>query len=184
MKSSVVLEKYLQEARIKLAEYELGYVIAWEQEPNNYIAVRYFADREKLLASSAPRVFDAPMTLSPCAEGTPNIYSVRLEPDIDHSVIDIGGHYFRHCQIDRQQRRTLTNFTHWTTAPRPAVDNATVQWGVQGNIGDRDAFSLDDNEVVELIEGQFVFGDFGSWRVYLYDFATGGKEYRVHESVV
>ncbi|KAJ6587682.1 hypothetical protein DFH09DRAFT_1307891 [Mycena vulgaris] len=109
-----------------------GYVVALEQDPNNHITVRYFADRDKLLAGSAARV-------------------VRLEPDIDHSVLDIGGYYFRDCQIDRQQRGTLTNFTHWTTAPRPPVDNAIVQWRVQGNIGDRDALSLDDNDVVELI---------------------------------
>ncbi|KAK7018208.1 hypothetical protein R3P38DRAFT_2981755 [Favolaschia claudopus] len=153
-----------------------GYVVAWEQEPNNHIAVRYYPDRAHLLAGTATKSFDAPMTLSTCAEGTPSIYSIQLNPDIEHSVIDIGGHYFRDCQVDRQQRGKLVNFSSWTTAPRPEVDAAVEVFGVQGNIGDRDALELDDGSLVQLNEGQFTFGDFGSWRVYLYDFGSGNAE--------
>ncbi|KAJ7849214.1 hypothetical protein B0H14DRAFT_2765747 [Mycena olivaceomarginata] len=155
-----------------------GYVVAWEQEPANHIAVRYFPDRAHLLAANATRAFDVPQTLSPCAEGTPSIYAVELRPDIDHSFIDIGGHYFRDCKVDRQQRGTLTDFTRWVTEPKPDVDAAIKTWGVTGNIGDRDpllGFGVDEGERFrfQLIEGQFTFDDFGSWRTYLYDFSTG-----------
>ncbi|KAJ7823452.1 hypothetical protein B0H13DRAFT_2445704 [Mycena leptocephala] len=152
-----------------------SYVMAWEQDPNNHIAVRYFPDRKHLLAASPTRSFDAPMTLSSCAEGTPSIYSVKLSPDIDHSFIDIGGHYFRNCEVDRQQRGNLTNFKTWVTSPRPNVDNAILFWGVQGNIGDRDPVTFGGFNF-QLMEGQFTFGDFGSFRTFLYDFATGNAD--------
>ncbi|KAJ6549560.1 hypothetical protein DFH09DRAFT_1169030 [Mycena vulgaris] len=145
-----------------------SYVMAWEQDPNNHIAVRYFANRASLLAANPTRSFDTPMTLSACAEGTPNIYSVKLNPDIDHSLIDISGHHFR----DRQQRGNLANFNHWLTSPRPDVDNAVLFWGVHGNIGDRDAFAFDGFQ----FQGQGTFGDFGSFRTFLYDFSTGNAD--------
>ncbi|KAJ6552998.1 hypothetical protein B0H19DRAFT_1263424 [Mycena capillaripes] len=148
-----------------------SYVMAWEQDPNNHIAVRYFPDRKHLLAATPTRSFDAPMTLSTCAEGTPNIYSVQLSPDIDHSVIDIGGHYFRNCEVDRQQRGTLKNFNHWVTAPRLDVDNAILFWGVQGNIGDRDPVVF-DGFTFQLMEGMFSKGDFGSFRAFFTAFAN------------
>ncbi|KAJ7219653.1 hypothetical protein C8J57DRAFT_1394178 [Mycena rebaudengoi] len=152
-----------------------SYVMAWEQDPDNHIAVRYFANRASLLAANPTRSFDTPMTLSACAEGTPNIYSVKLKPDIDHSFIDIGGHYFRDCQADRQQRGNLTNFNHWVTSSRPDVDNAILFWGVQGNIGDRDAVTFGGFQF-QLMEGQSTFGDFGSFRTFLYDFSTGNAD--------
>ncbi|KAJ6549515.1 hypothetical protein DFH09DRAFT_1168990 [Mycena vulgaris] len=147
------------------------YVMAWEQDPNNHIAVRYFANRASLLAANPTRSFDTPMTLSACAEGTPNIYSVKLNPDIGHSFIDIGGHYF----WDRQQRGNLANFNHWVTSPRPDVDDAVLFWGVHGNIGDRDAVAFDGFQF-QLMEGQGTFGDFGSFRTFLYEFSTGNAD--------
>ncbi|KAJ7660121.1 hypothetical protein DFH06DRAFT_1401424 [Mycena polygramma] len=152
-----------------------SYVMAWEQDPANHIAVRYFPDRQHLLSAVPTRSFDAPMTLSSCAEGTPSIYSVTLSPDIDHSSIDIGGHYYRDCTVDRQQRGNLTNFAHWVTAPQPAVDSALLHWGVRGNIGDRDPVVF-NKFTFQLMEGMFVEGDFGSWRTFLYDFATGNAD--------
>jgi hypothetical protein len=76
-------------------------VLAWEQEQpgggNNHLAFRYFASRTALLAGQVARSFDAPRQLSACPEGTPNIYGITLSPDIDHSTIDIGGHYWWNC---------------------------------------------------------------------------------------
>jgi hypothetical protein len=155
-----------------IANGRKGYVVAWEQDPNNHLAFRYFATREDLLAGIATRSFDAPQTLSPCAEGTPSIYSVELRPDIDNSVIDVGGHYFRLCDVDRQQRGTLTNFNTWVTTPQPQVDAPLEAAGVRGNIGDRDDFTYHGQDYL-LIEGQFVKGDFGTWRTFLYEFRTG-----------
>ncbi|KAF7350652.1 hypothetical protein MSAN_01625600 [Mycena sanguinolenta] len=156
-----------------------GYVVAWEQEPANHIAVRYFPDRHHLLTGNATRAFNAPQTLSRCAEGTPSIHAVELHPDIDQSVIHIGGHYFRDCRVDRQQRGTLTNFTTWVADPRPDLDAAIEAWGVAGNIGGRDPLltSVEDGETrFQLMEGQHTFGDFGSWRVYLHDSSTRTAE--------
>ena len=55
--------------------------------------------------------FDIPQTLSPCAEGTPNIFSVT------DNVIDIGFHFYDNCIVDRQARGTLTDFNVWQAAP-------------------------------------------------------------------
>ncbi|MFJ2828513.1 hypothetical protein ACIPC1_13170 [Streptomyces sp. NPDC087263] len=152
-----------------------GYVMAWEQDPNNHIAVRYYPDRAHLLSGSATKSYDAPRTLSSCAEGTPNIYSVTLTPDIDHSVIDIGGHYYANCDVDRQQRATLTNFSSWSTSAQSNFDNALLYWGVKGNIGDRDALTFRGYQL-GLIEGQYTKNDFRSWRTFVYDYATGNAD--------
>jgi hypothetical protein len=149
-----------------------GYVVAWEQDPDNHLAFRYFRNRADLLSGRIARSFDAPQTLSDCAEGTPNIYSVELNGGINRSVIDIGAHYFRDCDVDRQQRGTLTNFRTWQATPQPQVDAPLVAAGVAGNIGDRDDFT-DRGRDYLLIEGQFTKGDFGTWRTFLYDAATG-----------
>ncbi|MFJ3220081.1 hypothetical protein ACIPLC_29705 [Kitasatospora sp. NPDC086801] len=152
-----------------------GYVVAWEQDPNNHVAVRYYANRVNLLAASASRQFDAPRTLSRCAEGTPNIYSVTLGPDIDHSTIDIGGHYYANCDVDRQMRATLTNFSSWSASTQPNFDNALLYWNVRGNIGDRDSLSF-KGFPFGLIEGQYEKGKFESWRTFIYDYTTGNAD--------
>ncbi|WPB73795.1 hypothetical protein KYC5002_32750 [Archangium violaceum] len=152
-----------------------AYVIAWEQEPNNHLAFRYYANRTDLFNGVAARSFDAPRTLSSCAEGTPNIYSVTLSPDIDHSVIDVGAHYYWNCDRDRQQRGRLTNFRSWTTSAQGLVDNALLHWGVGGNIGDRDAMAYKGFSY-GLMEGQYTKNDFGSWRSFIYDYQTGNAE--------
>jgi hypothetical protein len=156
-----------------------GFVLAWEQEQpgggNNHLAFRYFASRTALLAGQVAKSFDAPRRLSTCAEGTPNIYKITLSPDIEHSTIDIGGHYWWNCDRDRQQRGRLTNFNSWTTAAQPNYDNALLYWGVGGNIGDRDQVSFRGYSF-GLIEGQYTKGDFGSWRTFVYDYQTGNAD--------
>jgi hypothetical protein len=152
-----------------------GYLAAWEQDPSNHIAVHYYPNRTALLQGRATRSFQAPRTLSSCAEGTPNIYSVRLAPDIDHSVIDIGGHYYAGCAVDRQMRATLTDFRAWSAAKQDRVDNAMLHWGVRGNIGDRDDITF-RGFPYGLFEGQYTNGDFGSWRPFLYDYSTGNAD--------
>jgi hypothetical protein len=152
-----------------------GFVVAWEQEPSNHLAFRYFRQREDLLGGRPARAFDAPLTLSRCAEGTPNIYSVRLSPDIDHSTIDVGGHYYRNCDLDRQQRGTLTDFRSWQAKAQPTFDDALLYWHVAGNIGDRDEFTFQTFRY-GLIEGQYTRGDFASWRCFVYDYQTGNAD--------
>ncbi|MBP2471598.1 hypothetical protein JOF53_000470 [Crossiella equi] len=152
-----------------------AYLVAWEQDPANHIALQYFATRADLLAARPFRTFHAPRRLSTCAEGTPNIYAVQLSPDIDHSTIDLGGHYYANCQVDRQLRATLTNFRTWTTAPQPKVDDAMLHWGVRGNIGDRDNLTFRGFPYT-FFEGQYTPGDFGSWRPFLFDQSTGNAD--------
>jgi hypothetical protein len=152
-----------------------GFVVAWEQEPSNHLAFRYYRDRAALLSATATRTLDAPRTFSDCAEGTPNIYSVTLSPDIDHSTIDTGAHYFANCDVDRQQRGQLTNFRTWRASKQDVADNALLYWGVKGNIGDRDALQF-RGFTYGLVEGQYVKGDFGSWRPFLYDHQTGNAD--------
>lgn len=148
-----------------------GYLVAWEQEPRNHIALRYFADRAALVGGAPLRSFDARRTLSRCAEGTPNIYAVRLNPDIDHSVIELGGHYWWRCDRDRQLRATLTGFSRWKAAPQSEFDAALLRWGVGGNIGGRDPLEFSGHSYA-LVEAQHVKGDFGSWRTYVYEYET------------
>ncbi|MFC8723016.1 sialidase family protein [Kitasatospora sp. NPDC057198] len=152
-----------------------GYLMAWEQDPANHLALRYFPSRADLFAGTFTRQYDAKRSLSSCAEGTPNIYSVRLAPDIDHSVIELGGHYFSNCDVDRQMRAVLTDFSSWSAVKQNEFDNALLYWGVRGNIGDRDAVQFRGFPYA-LIEGQYTKNDFGSWRTFLYDYQTGNAD--------
>jgi hypothetical protein len=153
-----------------------GYLVAWEQDPDSHIALRYFPDRHTLFGGPPLREFNARRrTLSRCAEGTPNVYSVLLNPDIDHSVITLGGHYWWRCDRDRQLMATLTNFKRWHVVRRPELDDALLRWSVGGNIGGRDPISFFDHSYA-VIEAQHVKGDFGSWRTYVYDYAAREAE--------
>lgn len=146
-----------------------GFVMAWEQEPNNHLKFVYFRNWTDLKNGVVSKSFDAPRTLSSCAEGTPNLYyasSTRL---------DVGHHYYSNCDVDREARGTLTNFNSWTTAKQPRFDNAILHWGVKGNIGDRDAVVFNGYNF-GVIEGQGAKGDFGTWRTYLYDYQTGNAD--------
>ncbi|MCX4975901.1 hypothetical protein [Streptomyces sp. NBC_00620] len=143
-----------------------GYVLAYEKDPDNHIAVRGYVDLEALLAGKAARAYDAPRTLSRCAEGTPDITSVH------DGTVELTGHYRARCDTDRQLRATLRDFTTWHAEPDQRLDRALEAWGTSGNIGDRSSLELGGGELV-LIEGQRRREDFGSWRTYAYDPATG-----------
>lgn len=143
-----------------------GYVLAYEKDPKNHIAVRAYTDRDALLDGRAARAFDAPRTLSRCAEGTPSITVVRGE------TIELTGHYRADCDTDRQLRATLTGFRDWHATPDRRLDRALQRWGNGGNLGDRAPVELDGRRVL-LVEGQRWRGDFGSWRTYAYDPESG-----------
>jgi hypothetical protein len=147
------------------------------------VRVRHYASLSALYAASPDRTYTAARTLSKCNEGTPNIYSVKLSPDIDHSVIDVGMHYHNNCDTDRQARGTLTNFTSWTAITQPTISNALIAAAtaagqtVNGNIGDRDSlvyggtqYNIHEVQYVKGSTGQN--GSFASWRPYLYDWST------------
>jgi hypothetical protein len=155
-----------------------GFLVALEAGgggPPPWLRFLHYADADHLLTGRADRSFDAPHTLVPRgrhAEGTPNIYAVRLAPDLDHSEIDVGFHYFRRGRVDRQGRGTLSGFTHWRTRRESTLDAALERLGTAGNIGGRDRFSWDGRPYL-LIEGQLERGVWESWRTFLYDESAG-----------
>ncbi|MBW5424865.1 hypothetical protein GKQ77_25410 [Streptomyces sp. BG9H] len=143
-----------------------GYALAYEKDPRNHIAVRAYRNLAALLDGRAHRAFDAPLTLSRCAEGTPGITSVR------GATIHLTGHYLADCDTDRQLRATLTGFRRWHAEPDRRLDHAVRAWGTGGNIGDRAPVDLGGERVV-LVEGQGRRSDFGSWGTYAYDPGSG-----------
>ena len=146
-----------------------GYVVAWEQEPSNHLKVAYYSDLANLFTSNAAATYDIDRTLSDCAEGTPNIYYAS------NAEINIGFHYFQNCTVDRQARGILSNFNSWNCETLSNFDNSLLYWGVAGNIGDRDAFVYDGYDF-GVIEGQYINGDFGSWRSFIFDYQTNNAE--------
>jgi hypothetical protein len=145
------------------------------------LRIRHWTSLEALLAGRPAREFLAPRTLSACNEGTPSIRRIDLDTDLDTSRIELGFHYHRDCQVDRQALGTLTGFRAWYAARYPGLDAAieraaaAVGEQVRGNIGDRDHLRYLDKDF-DLVEAQGRRGDFASWRVYLYDRATGAAE--------
>lgn len=144
-----------------------GYVVAWEQGPANYLKFEHYPDWPALRDSVPDRTFEAPRTLTPCSEGTPNVYVVT------ESTVEVGFHYHWNCDVDRQARGTLTEWSLWNAEREPALDAAILAHGIQGNVGDRDGVLTFKTRQFTIIEGQFAPGDFDSWRVFLYDHLTG-----------
>ncbi|UJR25089.1 hypothetical protein I4U23_006450 [Adineta vaga] len=149
-----------------------GYIIAWEQEPNNHIQFSFYSTWLDLQSGISSKNYSVPRTLSRCAEGTPNIYG---QPTL--SNIDVGFHFYDNCVVDRQARATLKNFNIWVQIRKqPNVDNALLHYGVQGNIGDRDSLSDFDGYAFTTIEGQYKSHDFGTWRTFVFDPQTGNAD--------
>jgi hypothetical protein len=146
-----------------------GFVLAWEQEPGNHVRLAYFASRADLFAGAPTQTADAPMVFSPCANGTPNLYSAS------RTRVDFGFHYFSNCDVDRQARAT-TDWSSFDAHPQPQLDNALLYWGATANIGGRDGDLSFDGFRFDIIEGQSIKHDFGSWRSFVYDPQTGNAE--------
>lgn len=146
-----------------------GYVVAYEKDPRNHIAVRGYAGLRALLAGRAAHAYDAPRTLSRCAEGTPAITAVR------GATVRLTGHYRADCDTDRQLVATLRHYRTWHAAPDRRLDRAVEAHGVEGNIGDRDPVRLAGRRLL-LVEGQRRRDDFASWSTYAYDPTNGRAE--------
>ena len=146
------------------------------------LRLRHYPGLDALLAGTFDRERTLARTLSPCNEGTPTVVAASLSPDIDHSTIGIDFHYHRNCDIDRQARGTLTDFSLWNAETETAADHALTTaaaiqgHAVKGNIGDRDTFAHGGTRYA-LHEIQYTKNDFGSWRLYLRDLETGIAEY-------
>ncbi|WP_030381924.1 MULTISPECIES: hypothetical protein [unclassified Streptomyces] len=145
------------------------WVLAYEKDPDNHLELRSYPGLSALLTGRPERAFDAPRTLSRCAEGTPDITAVR------GGTVELTGHYRAHCRTDRQLTAVLHGFRDWRTHPDQRLDHAVRACGPRGNIGDRSFLRLAGQDLV-LIEGQLRAHDFGSWRLYGYDPRLGRAE--------
>jgi len=151
------------------------------------IRLRYYASLARLLTGRSSREFTVPLTLSRYAEGTPDIESAALRPDLAHSRILLGFHYFTDVNgdlfpdVDRQATGVLTNFATWKAQRALSLDRSFLTLNElhdgfdsppAGNIGDRDGVDVDGARLY-VHEAQYVPGDFGSWRLFLRDPAAG-----------
>ena len=151
-----------------------GYVVAWEQEPDNHLAFAWYPSWDDLLAARPSKAFEAEQQLSDCAEGTPNLTSASS------TAVAFGFHYFADCDLDREARGTM-DWRHWSATKRPELDRAVLADDVTGGIGDRDLIRFRDQEFT-LLEAMTVRDDWSTWKVYLVDeyrskplaFATDG----------
>jgi hypothetical protein len=145
------------------------------------LRIRHWTSLDALLAGRPAHEFLAPRTLSACNEGTPSIRQISLDADVGASRIELGFHYHRDCQVDRQALGTLSSFRTWSAARYPqldaAIEHAAAAVGeqVRGNIGDRDHLRYLDKDY-DLVEAQGRRGDFATWRVYLYERAARTAE--------
>jgi hypothetical protein len=144
-----------------------GYVVGWEQSPNNHLRFAYYETWADLLSAHAAKTLDAPRRLSSCAEGTPSLYAASS------TWLEVGFHYYRGCTHDRQARGT-SDWTSWSPARQPALDHAIEALGGQGGIGDRDTLTFDEVDFT-IVEAQLVNEDWATWRVFLLD-ETGAAE--------
>jgi hypothetical protein len=157
-----------------------GFLVAYEKDGSgttcrgsgSCLAFEHYPNRAALLGNQPGRTVTVNRTLSPCNEGTPNIYAATLDPDIGHSIINVGFHYFRNCDVDRQAIGTLTNFSSWKVQADTNLNNRFASLGtINGNVGDRDAFVYKGRSY-SLVEAQSTKNRFDTWRPYLFDRAA------------
>jgi len=158
----VVLDHSAAQPTIKTAG--TGFVVVTETDGDNHLRFYYYDSWQGLLNASPSRTYDAPRTLSPCAEGTPNIYAG------DNTRVEVGFHYWSQCDLGRQARG-VTDWSSWSAAPEPALDNAIIAYGIAG-VGDRDGQLTFRGYQFAVIEGEGVRNQWDSWRVFLYDYQT------------
>lgn len=159
-----------------------GYLTAVEfntqQGSGGMLRFRHYPDLDALMAGEFDRDRTVPRTLSACNEGTPHFSAVEWGPGIDGSIIEVGFHYQRRCDVDRQAVGVLSGFDHWDARPdrecdrRIATAATTRHRRVRGNIGGRDSVHV-DGVAQTVYEVQHRKNDFGSWRVYLEDQISG-----------
>ncbi|MEA2677583.1 MAG: hypothetical protein QOJ81_1724 [Chloroflexota bacterium] len=142
-----------------------GYVVAWEQDPDNHLFFAYYPTEADLLDGRPTRTFEPPRQLSTCAEGTPSLYSASS------ASLDVAFHYYRDCLVDRQARGS-TDWTNWSSHAVPELDAAMEWHGVEGGIGDRDGpFEFRGYQFM-LFESMRTPEHWETFRLFLYDVAS------------
>lgn len=141
-----------------------GYVVAWEQEPDNHLAFAWYPTWDDLLAARPSKTFEAQQQLSDCAEGTPSLTAASSRR------VDFGFHYFADCDLDREARGRM-DWSDWSADKRTDLDAWVLAHGVTGGIGDRDTLRFRGQEFM-LVEAMTVRDDWSTWKVYLVDGAV------------
>jgi hypothetical protein len=151
-----------------------GYVVAWEQEPDNHLAFAWYRSWDDLLTGRRSKSFEAQQRLSDCAEGTPNLIAASS------AAVEFGFHYYADCDLDREARGT-TDWTDWSAEKLTDLDASVLANDVAGGIGDRDILRFRGRQFM-LVEAMSVRDDWSTWKVYLVEdtvatplsFATDG----------
>ena len=155
-----------------------GFLVAFEKHNNGgSVKINYYKNLNDLYTGTISKSYNAVRTIGKVNEGTPNIYSATLNPDIDHSTIDIGFHYqsakSAQCSEgpDRQARGTLTNFNSWSATTQPDIDNAIIPLITPcTNIGDRDGLNFNGiSYSIHEAGGGPALANFDKWRIFLYN---------------
>ena len=166
-----------------------SYLVMYENNPSAYdtsrngdpnFRIRHYTSYSNLAAGSSDRQFDFDNTLSSthCAEGTPSFRKiVSYSGGADNSVIEIGFHYCNRDSsgkisatngvLDSAARGTLTNFRLWRNQDFTALNAAMHNSGV-AQVGQMSIFQFRGNTYT-LLEGQTIFGDFGSFKLFIYN---------------
>lgn len=138
-----------------------GYVVAWEQEPDNHLAFAWYRSWDDLLTARRSKWFEAEQRLSDCAEGTPNLIAASS------TAVEFGFHYFAGCDLDREASGKM-DWSEWSAEKRTDLDAVVLANDVAGGIGDRDTFRFRGSEFM-LIEAMSVPDDWSTWKIYLVD---------------
>jgi len=142
-----------------------GWVLAWEKDgpDGNFIHLAAFDSTADLRANRPAKSVNLPKQFSRSAEGTPNIRRVIFDGDWSRSQIDLGFHFWRHSDVDRQAFGWVSGFEKMTYCGIDRI-NESLEATYQGNIGDRDEFEV-GRRTYRVLEAQYKKGDWGSWRI-------------------
>lgn len=152
-------------------------ILAVEGQSPSHLRFYYWTTVTGMIGTAAPyRVFDAPTTLTSCAEGTPDVRAVSYKSAsstiTNGSTITVGLHYYANCDTDREAVGTLSDFNSWSTSAAPTVDQQLLNAGASGKHGDRDTFVYQGRRWT-LYEGAVTAASaMGDWREFL---STGTK---------
>lgn len=151
-----------------LKEVDGKWLLAYEKDGanGNWIRLRAYDSSTDLLAGKHSWEYDLQRSLSEHAEGTPNIEGAEWVDG--HWNVDLSFHFLRDDGVDRQALGELMD-GQWTTVEDEDLNLRAEELGVEGNLGDRDDFVVEEHRY-QIIEAQFERGGWASWRVFLHGF--------------
>ena len=118
--------------------------------PNISVGVAFYSSVEKFASGLAPDYhFISDRTISPAAEGTPNVLAVEGS-SIHDSRISIGLHYYKDGSIDLQAVAVLENFLDWTVMESTISNEWMMANGYMGKVGQREVFNWNGHELWTL----------------------------------